>query len=197
MLRLLAYALILLVVIGGAAPIVATPSTDGNGIGFGQVVIFADDQISLKTGSLVKSGDIIVNDTLSGNKDELNIGVAAKVSAGSNVFAQTIGVKNSATVDGTLTCQRVHGEGSGGLECSQFPGTPFLEESLDQSVSLGEFPQFVSGIPGTFDVTVPTGASMVIPPGRYGDWLVGKIYARCSPLAPLDSHAGCSVRVAQ
>ncbi len=148
---------------GRAKKVAGTVAASAIPTGFSSVAVFATHSAWLQLGSDVLSGDVVVNEAGVGpfltTGQELTIGFAATTPAGFSVKADTLRVRRTAVVNGTVFCNELT-DGTRSITCN-----PLSLPVFDT------LPPFVAEPPraGAPDIFVPIGGSTVLPPGDYGN----------------------------
>jgi VCBS repeat-containing protein len=135
--------------------------------GFSNAVVLATNSARLKNDATVTSGDVVVNDASAGptlaDDHELSFDPKTSTAAGWAVKADSLQVKNKATVGGDAHYNDIDLKGS-------VDGSEITPLALPVFAML---PQFDTGTPGGSAVTVPAGGFASLPAGAYAAVSVG------------------------
>ena len=137
--------------------------------GLAQAVVVATNSARLKNQAEVSSGDVVVNSAAAGDTlqsgDELDLDPRAVTSAGSDLKANRLRVKNNAVVGGDVFYNSLSNQGT-------ILGARVTPLSLPVFASLPPFHR-ESPFPDGLDVTVAAGGYALLPDGDYGAVHVG------------------------
>lgn len=137
---------------------------------FPDVVVFASNSVRLKQGATVLSGDVVANVASPGptlqDGFEISMDPGSSTPAGFSVRGDSVRIKNAATAGGDVAYNDLLRKGTVG-------GTEISPLALPVFASLPPF--FTAApAPGAAGVTVAAGGFAALPPGEYGDLLLGE-----------------------